>query len=350
MLKISAPGKLILSGEHAVVYGKPALSTTLNLRIKLILEKQTKNSIVVDLENNQYELLLPDIFDCTKNAQKKWQEFSQTQDQKILKQIIQEETDLLEIAIGETLLALGKDHLEHGFHLTIESQVPLGRGFGSSAAWAAVICGGFYAWFSGQINASKIEPLVHKVEQKIHGNPSGADGAVIVHGGSILFQKNHPIQFLPNLFSSFSQPIFIIDAGKPEHTTGEIVARVKEKYQHNQEKIEKVLSEIGYCTETIKTAFQTDNKKLLLNLINKNQQLLEQLGVVADNVRDFCQAIAQKGGAAKISGAGGITNQGGGIVICLGLAKKTTQELVEQFGFKLYAPVELGVEGLKIHD
>lgn len=147
-VKVSAPGKIILSGEHSVVYGCPAILAAIDRRLSVGVEK-TRGGL---------EIVSGEPPDLVKHAFKK------------TKEVFREK--------------IGK-----GLKITIDSQIPVGRGLGSSAALAVAVTGAIFKLVNQSWSEEKINKIAYEIEKKQHGNPSGGDNAVSTHGGFLWFRK-----------------------------------------------------------------------------------------------------------------------------------------------------------------
>jgi mevalonate kinase len=210
--KASAPGKIILFGEHFVVYGVKAILCAINKRVTVTAEDMPENKIIIkssvgnlDLEPNtpisQVDFQLrPFYYLANKMIQKK--------DEKL------------------------------GIRISIDSEIPLGVGLGSSSACcvasAAAISGVFFRNSKEEILEMAIE-----AEKTIFPNTSGADCTVCTYGGIMQYDKQNGYSRID------SKPKFhlIIANSKIEHSTKEIVSKVKQFKEKNKEKFSDICME-----------------------------------------------------------------------------------------------------------
>ena len=147
-ISYSAPAKVILSGEHTVVYGKPALVSTIDLRLKLSIWKETVKATDRDI-----------LFIS----------------QKVKNYLTKEKISFTDIP----------------FDFKIESEIPVGRGLGSSAALSVTSSAAFLEFYTGQVFDKEIvNNLAYEIEKKFHKNPSGVDNSAVCKGGLIMYKKN----------------------------------------------------------------------------------------------------------------------------------------------------------------
>jgi len=263
---ISAPGKIILSGEHEVVYGYPAIATAINRR----------------LTAGQY----------------------------------------------------GK----------IVSRIPIGAGMGSSAAYAVALS----ALKVGKLDLEKISSLAYEMEKQRHGNPSGVDNTIVTYGGFLWYRKeSENFKTFKQIESKVKPPkLFLLNSGKPSESTKQMVESVADLRRKRKAGVDDTFRRI----ETITKGFL----KFLLNekaddfgtLIRDNERLLEKLGVVSERTKKIIRLIEKGGGSAKISGAGGIKDGSGMVIVfhkdiekLMSLAKNNHLDLM---------PVKFGEEGVRI--
>lgn len=266
-ISYSAPAKVILSGEHAVVYGKPALVSAISLRLKFnltILERSYK-------------------------------------DGKFNKEIL-----FISKEVKKYLVSQNIKFVDSPFSFEIDSEIPVGRGLGSSAALSVASVAAFLEFYTGKIFDKKIvNDLAFEIEKYFHSNPSGVDNTASCFGGLILYKKNI---FLKNLNCKISKKIednlLLIDTGKPEETTAEMVEYVSKK------SVENIINKIEVETKNIEVAIKKENINLFKNSLINNEILLEKLGVVSKKTKELLATLS-KFGVGKVTGAGGReTNSG----------------------------------------
>lgn len=264
-IKISAPAKLILSGEHAVVYGYPALATAINLRL-------TANSL------------------------------------------------------GE-----------------ITSNIPIGAGMGSSAAFAVATS----ALKLKNFNLEKINEMAYMIEKSIHGKPSGVDNTVVTYGGFLWYRKeNENFKIFKQIEAKTKLPgIFLLNTGKPAESTKEMVELVAKRYFARKSNTQNIFNNIETVTKGL-LDFLLGGAENFEGLIKDNESLLEELGVVSESSKKMIRIIEKEGGCAKVSGAGG-AKKGSGIAIVYHKDIEKLKFLGKKYGY-LFKPVKIGEEGVRI--
>lgn len=288
----SAPGRITLTGDHAVVYGKPALVCAIGMRLKMtfIPTKKTeyKDSIFPQLEKSVMNFL---------------------KGKKISIQKI-------------------------GYTYSIESTIPIGRGLGSSAAYCAVISAGLLELFTGyEWSKEEINICAYQMEKFFHKNASGVDTSSSVMGGLLYYRKE--FEFLKTISSlaikipkHFIETLLLIDTGKPNETTGEMVQMVGELFNKENEKTEQVLNNIEKTTKRIVVSIMKEDISFFKKSIEMNQKLLEQIGVISKKTKKILSDL-KKTGVGKVTGGGGKKEASGYILFCtkdIDKCKKTLDE------------------------
>lgn len=259
----SSPAKVILSGEHAVVYGKPALVSTINLRLKFSL----------------------------------WEESVKVNDKNIL-------------FISKIVKAYLKNQkvtfFDRLFNFKIESEIPIGRGLGSSAALSVACTAAFLEFYTGQkAKKETVNHLAFQIEKQFHQNPSGVDNTAACFGGLILYKKQAGLNSLDyKIPKKIEERLFLIDSGKPKETTGEMVSFVGTK------NVAKELEELENVTKKFKESIKEENIILFTDCLKKNEELLEKLEIVSEKTKKLLLSLSNFG-SGKVTGAGGKkTNSG----------------------------------------
>ncbi len=279
---VSAPGKVILAGEHAVVYGYPALVAAVGLRCRVKVGWREDKKIVI---KDEYKDL-----------------------------------GLARYAVETGLKEMGKEL--RGVGVEIESELVVGGGMGSSAAMATAVVWGLMESYSEEVK----NRVVKMVEDKQHGNSSGIDQTIVREGGVIKYQRDVGFKKL-----SIDLPEFLlIDSGKPVESTGEMVKMVGEK----KKKYEDIFKQMGKISEN------WEREK-----IKENQRLLEKIGVVGEKAKKMVREIEERGGMAKVCGAGGV-KAGSGILLSWHKEIERLREVCKEKGWRSFQ-AELGVEGVR---
>jgi mevalonate kinase len=329
--KASAPAKVILFGEHFVVYGSPAILAAINKRISVdaraIIHDENKIVIRSDIGvageyNNSGE------FNALKGGSK-------------AKLVL----DPLYSAIRQVLLMRNKKKNNNvGIEVSISSRVPPGIGLGSSAASCVATVAAVDSLFQENPSRQKVCELAMESERLIHKRTSGADCYVSTFGG--LMQYYGKSKSFKNIETKGQSLCLVVANTGVNHSTSDLVAGVKKFRDRNRilfKTLLKYASEI--CLQAC-TAIESGKCDKIGELMNENQIILQQLGISHDKVRNIID-ICSKAGAigAKITGAGG-----GGAVIALAASKQESTKIVSRIkeaGYQSFE-VEIDYDGLYV--
>jgi mevalonate kinase len=191
-----------------------------------------------------------------------------------------------------------------GFSIKIESNLPQQSGLGSSAAFAAAVFKALSSFYDLQISKKELFALTLEAENTIHHNSSGVDPAIVINQGLMFYQKGDPLQ---KIDSDFSEDFFLINSGKAIESTGEMVDLVAKNKNRDQ-----IVNQIGQVTRQIYESIQ--NNHFQAELLNQNQELLLELGIVGEKASNLIHFLRSKGAAAKVTGAGGYKDGSGFIL------------------------------------
>ena len=314
--KASAPAKIILFGEHFVVYGNPAILASISRRITVtacIKEDTNKILLVSDIGvAGEYSDSVFKLLRGGKNA----------------KAIL----DPLHAAIRRVLAVRNQ---KTGVEVNVFSKVPHGIGLGSSAACSVATIAAVDSLF-GKPNPQNVCNQAIESECMIHRNSSGADCYVSTFGGLIHYSKSagfHKIE------AKSALPLVIGNTGI-NHSTGDIVASVKKFKSRNESLFEDLASRVRDICSLATTAISSDKRDQLGQLMNENQRILNQIGVSHERADDLIEVCSEAGAlGAKITGAGG-----GGAVIALAADKKDSANITSQIKAHGYDSFEVEID------
>lgn len=267
MTTVSVPGKIILMGEHAVVYGKPALIAAVDRRLRVTVSDSDRQEIISD-EGKDYI--------------------------KHIRAIVMHHFNIRE---------------NHPVKIEVSPDIPAGYHLGSSAAVAAGVVGALSYHLRKAWNPTLINQRAYEAEKYIHQNASGVDPAAVVSGGLIWYRKE--LDFLRSIWQfPFGIPdalnnFCLIDTGRPVESTGDMVAYVSAKRKVQSAKYEKLFTENEYQTKRVAVAIKEGNEGELIGAIRAGERTLEDMGVVSKKVIPLIREIEKDGGVAKILGGGG---------------------------------------------
>ncbi|MBI2330523.1 hypothetical protein HYU94_03955, partial [Candidatus Daviesbacteria bacterium] len=311
MIKVSAPGKIHLLGEHSSVYGKPAILTAINKRMFVTLAPRSDKIICLSSKGvgEMKGLTEEKIIKQTEDSQRKWKKFIETNDISLLRSITENPLDYVIIAIGETLKFYNQKFLS-GFDLKIESQIPEGAGLGTSAVTALVVAGAITLFLGKDFNRDIIYQIACVIEHKKHGHISGGDISAPCFGKLVWFRTETddfriilPLSF--SIDKKLAENFVLIDSGKPRESTGEMVGLVRKLQKENPNLLNKFLENQEILVKNLLEVIKHSDEKEFIRIIRDGERNLESIGVVSLFVKSIIRKIEKAGGAAKICGGGG---------------------------------------------
>lgn len=327
--KASAPGKLILSGEHSVVYGAPAVAIAVDHRVNInFFRSDPRQTNSLRLRTDFFPSVvrnLSDLDDIGKQIDQGYENF--LQGQMPISELLTETSDLL-------FYVLSCSKFPHPGQITLTSDIPTGAGMGSSAAVIAGLlrlCDGMNGVHR---TASEFIARVRHCERLQHGRGSMLDAAAVTCGGMIRLQEDR----VTNLETELGSGWYQANTGSPAVSTGQTVAYVRQRHAESN-----IWQDFTAVTEAFLNALQAGNPAELLRCIRTNHQLLQTIGVVPDAVQQLIQLIEAAGGAAKISGAGSHLGDSGGQLLVF-LPENNPDEVGEQTGLHL-EPIKQSARG-----
>ena len=291
LVEATAPGKMILFGEHSVVYGRPAIVLAIDRRARVIAKKREDNKIFIDADNLGFSgYFEDDVYHAVRG--KAWRGRNLAG---------------LNVAAKKTMERLGFDS---GINLKVRSMIPIAVGLGSSAAICVATVGAVQQLFDANLSQQEISTIAYEGERVIHGSPSGVDNNISANGGILRYSKDEG-------FKKYKSEIdipFLIGNSRKKRSTRIMVENVAELKKKNLGVVEKVLDSMGIVAEEGLQALMNKDIRRLGDLMNLNHGLLSSLGVSTLKL-EILVHTARKYGAhgAKLTGAGG-----GGCMIAIG--------------------------------
>jgi mevalonate kinase len=321
-MKAIAPGKLILSGEHAVVCGRPALAMAIDRSVEAVITPAAGDAISFDLADYREteSFTLRALEEMKRRIAKSYRLF--LDGDLSIREVLRKPVELLEFAFINILDGL---HLKlaGGLDVRIKSSIPIGCGLGSSAASVLSMVRAVGHYFRVDFRPDWYYAYSIEVEKMQHGHPSGVDSYVSLHGGAARFQDGRASKIpLPRL------PLALVNTGTPETTTGECVAAVRARFAQSA-----VWDEFGRVTDAMEGALREDRRDDVAACVRENHRLLREIGVVPDRVAAFVDEIERAGGAAKICGAGAVRGDAAGAVMVCGA--RPTPAQCAAYGYRM---------------
>jgi mevalonate kinase len=273
MTSASAPGKIILFGEHAVVYGRPALAAPVT-QLQTDVEVRDAARPGVHLEAPAIRLKA---------------ELKKLQPDHPLAAII----NTLSAALGISALP--------PLDIKINSTIPVASGLGSGAAVSVALIRALSAHLGQPLPDEEVNKLAFEIEKLHHGTPSGIDNTTVTYAEPVYFVKGQPVERL-RVGAAFT--IVIADTGLPAPTKRS-VADVRKLWEADKAGWERVFDRIGEIAREARAAIEGGNIAALGPLMDENHFWLRELTVSSPEM-DHLVAAAWSAGAegAKVSGGG----------------------------------------------
>ena len=289
----TAPGKVILFGEHAVVYGHPAIVMAINLRAQCTVSSSTNQEVTLELPNLHPENLF--IFDeVTETFIEKDYNATPTRQDSFS-------------YITKTILQQAK--MKKSPYICVDSEIPSSVGLGSSAAVAVATSASLSAFMGLNFSLKEINEMSFKAEKITHGRPSGIDNSIATFGG-IQYYKQKDFSKI----EAANTPLYLVVVNSSiVRSTKKYVEHVAERVRSDPSKYKTVLQQIDDLTERARICLEKGEIPELGNLMNDNHKLLELLGVGNPTLSNLRKILEKNGSlGSKLTGAGG-----GGCVIGL---------------------------------
>ncbi len=294
-------GKLILFGEHFVVYGLPGIATGLDKYFEVEMEKIDGNDIII--EDNVY---FNETIKCSE----------ETEHPKTL--TIKPFVDNFKIS---------------GVKIIFGGNIAR-KGMGLSAAYAVATIRAANELFKLNLSNEEVNFWAYESEKYSHGTPSGIDNTCATYGQPIWFEKNMSGGKNKIELFKIKMPLLLVigDTGI-KASTSEVVAGVRKRKEENEDEYKEFFEDEITLLNEAKQALECGDIKMVGELMNNNQVLLRDIGVSCDELEDLIEISLENGAlGAKISGAGA-----GGIMIALAENKEAQEEIakaMEEKGYK----------------
>lgn len=275
----SAPGKIILFGEHAVVYGRPAIAVPVTqVKARAVVSAapgSAAGQVLIEAPSIHQQAYLADLpaDDPLKKA-----------------------------------LTLALEHLQisrpPACKVRIGSTIPVAAGLGSGAAVSVALLRAFSAFLGHPLPDDVVNALAFEVEKLHHGTPSGIDNTVITYARPVFFQRREG----GNLIETFPSPqpftVLVADTGVPSPTAA-AVGDVRRAWQQDPPRYEALFDRAGELARAARKAIEAGKPHELGPLMDANHALLQEMGVSSPELERLVQAARTAGAlGAKLSGGG----------------------------------------------
>jgi mevalonate kinase len=227
--------------------------------------------------------------------------------------------------------------LPDGMKIQVTSNIPIGSGMGSSAASILCVMKAASLHLNVPVSTDILYQMALEAENLQHGNSSGLDLRVSLHGGCI-YVKGLQIEQRP--IPNFT--LHLVNTGAPVTATGECVKQAAEHFAS-----EELCREFCAVTNAMDAALQQQSWSDMKAAILANHRLLVRIGVVPQRVQEFIAQVETSEGAAKISGAGAVAGDRAGIVMVLTHDEERLSSLCRQFQYSLI-PVQGETRGVHV--
>lgn len=309
--KASAPGKVILFGEHFVVYGIKAILCAIDKRVTVTAEKIPENKIIIKSNIGELEVSL----------NKSMNEISSP-----LKPFVYLANKMIK-----------KYNQSEGIKIYVKSEIPSGVGLGSSSACCVAGAAAISKLFE-KTSKEKILELAIEAERTIFQNTSGADCTVCTFGGLMEYDKEKGFSQIK------SEPNFhlVIANSNIEHSTEVVVSNVKQFKEKNEEKFSIMCQKELELVNRVKIMLKNNDLQGLGKCMKDNQEFLEIIGISNEKLRKMIEKAENSSFGAKITGAGG-----GGCIIALS-DKSNLEKIISELKMNDYEcfSVKIDFKGL----
>ncbi|HEX8680854.1 MAG TPA: mevalonate kinase [Ardenticatenaceae bacterium] len=273
-VEASAPGKVILFGEHAVVYYRPAIAVPI---------MQVKATVVAENGRPEAGVVI----------------HAEDIGRRYMADAARPEEPLAYTC--RTVLREFGIEAEPDVRLSLHSEIPIASGLGSGAATSAAMAKALARWLGHELPPDRLSAIVYETEKIHHGTPSGIDNTVVAYEQPIWFQRDQPIQMF-----KVGAPLTLLVADTGVYSpTRHSVSDVRQRWTENPARYDSLFDHIAEIAWQARAALQHGDGTRLGQLMNENHRWLVELGVSApenDHLADAARAAGALG--AKLSGGG----------------------------------------------
>lgn len=278
MFTATAPGKVILFGEHAVVYGRPALAApVVQVRARATVEKTGRPDVALIAPDLNRSALLSEVHAHNPLA-----------------------------AVVRVVEQYCNCSLSDGYSLSVTSAIPIASGLGSGAAISVAIIRALmlYMGRGDTITREEVSRLAYEVERLHHGTPSGVDNTVIAYEQPVYFVRHEPEPLIESFATARPLRLVIGDTGV-RSATKDVVGDVRRRWSADTDRFEAIFDACGRIAVAGREALAAGDLPAVGVLMNENHEWLVRMTVSSDAL-DHLVVAARRAGAlgAKLSGAG----------------------------------------------
>lgn len=336
-MDVYAPGVIKLLGEHAVVYGKLSVAAAVGMKVRAKVEKAAGS------EFDTVEIALPDLGLVQEFTTGMLDAIYRDYKSKDITSFVAGMSSIDKRMLPYAVIAgrlMSEGVTVRGLHIEISSDIPVQKGYASSAACATALTVALVRNAAATLPDDKIIDIARDGDRIAHLNPNAGaiDVSTSYYGGVVSFSKATGAR--PEAVDKLPE-IVLINTG-PKLSTAVTVGRVSEHYKNERDWTEKILNEMDRCAITGLTALKGGYFDSLGALMYEDQGYLRQLGVSSDGL-DTAVETGKKAGASgvKLSGGGG-----GGIAIAIGPNPNQIIDAMKKAGFEARL-TEISKDGAK---
>ena len=277
----SAPGKIILFGEHFVVHGTKAILAAIDKRVTVTSTFTENKTIKVNSQLGTLEVPISSSYEEVKSEFRPF------------------------VYLANKIINSNQN--VNGLEVTIDSDIPIGVGLGSSSACCVAAAASISELFK-ELSSEEILNISIEAEKTIFPDTSGADCTVCTYGGMIEYEQFTGTKKIDN---TFELNLVIANSMIP-HTTKNSVERVSKFKENDEERFSQLCDLETKLIDEVIIAMKNNDATTLGLKMSENQKYLEEIQVSNDTLRDMISSLNEISLGSKITGAGD-----GGCIIAL---------------------------------
>ena len=290
-----APGKVILFGEHAVVYGRPALAVPVTqVQARVDVSESPRAGVWIDAPEVELHAELADLPPAHPLAS-------------AIRATLAALDPPLSLPLAKHPFGTNAAHLEGagggpvGITIHIASTIPVASGLGSGAAVSVALIRALSAYFDKLLPDEQVSAIAYEVEKLHHGTPSGIDNTVVTYARPVYYVTGQPVETF-----KVGRPFTLVigDTGIPAPTR-ESVGDVRKLWDSDRARWEKVFDAVGQIAQEARQGIEKGEWTSLGELMDANHALLQEMTVSSPELDRLVAAARGVGAAgAKLSGGG----------------------------------------------